>query len=103
MLLAVLALTLAQPVMAQPSLLQIFADAPAAAAQAPCNPDPLKSLGCVAQHSALAADRKAPARTPMICNHDPLKGAACHAHVAMDKAKKWAEARSGEKLASATN
>ena len=102
MLLAVLALTLAQPIMAQPSLLRIFTDAPAAA-QAPCNPDPLKSLGCVAQQSALAADRTTPAKTPMICNHDPLKGAACHAPVAMDKARKWAEVRSGEKLASATN
>ena len=67
MLLAVLALTLAQPIMAQPSLLRIFTDAPAAA-QAPCNPDPLKSLGCVAQQSALAADRTTPAKTPMICN-----------------------------------
>ncbi|MFM9936867.1 MAG: hypothetical protein ACKVOL_11805 [Novosphingobium sp.] len=97
MLLATLALSIVQPVMAQLSLLQSLADAPAAAAQAPCNPDPMKSLGCVAHRYEPA--RRTEAKAPMICNHDPLKGAACHAHVAHSKAEQWAEKRSDEQLA----
>jgi hypothetical protein len=98
MLIAALALGLAQYAPPRAIPVPSLIEAPLAAAQTPCNPDPMKSLGCVAQRSAPA--RKAAAKAPMICNHDPLKGAACHAHVAMAKAEKWAAERSTEQLAS---
>lgn len=71
-------------------------------ALAPCNPDPMKSLGCVAQAYGPAAPRRE-VQPPIACNPDPLKGAACHAHVALARAEARRNAQRDEELASAAD
>ncbi|MEI6644248.1 MAG: hypothetical protein WCL10_19710 [Novosphingobium sp.] len=89
MLLAALVLALPQPAIDRIAL-------------APCNPDPMKSLGCNAQAHAPAAPRRE-AQVPIACNSDPLKGAACHAHVALARAEARRKSERQEELASAAD
>lgn len=95
MLLSVLAISFAQPVAPMPHTLLHGLSETAAAAPAPCNPDPMKSIGCASNRYEPA--RKTAVQVPIVCNHDPLKGAACHAQMAAANAEK----RSREQLASA--
>lgn len=88
MLLATLALVLAQP-----------APAASRAAPVPCNPDSMKSIACNAQRHAPA--RRQVASAPIACNPDPLKGAACHAHAEQARAEQRSNAGRSEELAAA--
>ncbi len=98
MLFATLVLAAAQPALPTPFARPLVA-APARAAAAPCNPDPMKSLGCTAQRHTPSA--RPAATVPMVCNSDPLKAAACHAHVALARADTRAAAKRDEELAAA--
>ncbi len=102
MLLVTLALVTAQPSTAQPSTAQpITADrfAPVRAAQAPCNPDALKSIACAVQRHT-PSPRRVPV-VPLACNPDPLKGAACHAHAAQVRAEARSQSPREAELAAA--
>lgn len=90
MLLASLALAVAQPA---------FAEALVRAAPAPCNPDAMKSIGCNAQRHTPSPS--AATAMPLACNPDPLKGAACHAHAAQARAEARRTDAPGEELAAA--
>ncbi|KUR72883.1 hypothetical protein AQZ52_06660 [Novosphingobium fuchskuhlense] len=95
MLLASLALSVALP--ASPGLL---AAAPTRAVSAPCNPDPMKSIGCAAQRHT-PSPRPTAASAPIACNPDPLKGAACHHRVALARAEARTKPVRDEELAAA--
>lgn len=95
MLLATLALAVAQPVATA---------VPVRAAAVPCNPDSMKSIACHAQRhtpSPRTASDRAAASAPVACNPDPLKGAACHAHAAQARAETRGSAGRSEELAAA--
>lgn len=99
MLLASLALATVQPLLAPTPLLA----APVLAAPTPCNPDAMKSIGCVAQRHAPSSSQapRTAAAVPVVCNPDPLKGAACHAHVAQARAAARSQSARDEELATA--
>lgn len=90
MLLASLALVIAQPAVAAQTV---------HAAPVPCNPDAMKSIACNAQRHSPSP--RTVASAPVICNSDPLKGAACHAHAAQARAEARNVAARQEELAAA--
>ncbi len=94
MLLASLALVIAQPAVAAATV---------HAAPVPCNSDPMKSIACnVQRHTPPSSvSPRTVISTPVPCNPDPLKGAACHAHAAQVRAEARSTAARQDELAAA--